>query len=136
MFITINIHASAIIQGSVDSISILLRSQCFHIHDNSHFGIQFQYQVKSQDPEIDGWNGQNLVNQRKNQPIRCFYKKIRVKTWRIFWRIGRVLHNFIESVSLNLRIFYSIPLVYRNLMPRPFWFLWQGSAQRLVRDSG
>ena len=129
MFITVNIHASAIIQGSVDSISILLRSQCFHIHDNSHFGIQFQYQVEAQDPkilklfnspEIDSWNGQNLVNQRKNQPIRCFYKKIRVKTRWIFWRIGRVLHNFIESVSLNLRIFYSIPSVYKNLMPRPF----------------
>ena len=129
MFITVNIHASAIIQGSVDSISILLRSQCFHIRHNSHFGIQFQYQVDAQDPkilklfnspEIDSWNGQNLVNQRKNQPIRCFYKKIRVKTWWIFWRIGRVLHNFIESVSLNLRIFYSIPSVYKNLMPRPF----------------
>ena len=61
-------------------------------------------------PEIDTWKSQNLLNQRKNQPIRCFHKKIRTRSlailhdiWgssRILKTIVFVLHNFIESVAL------------------------------------
>ena len=80
-------------------------SKKFHIRDNSRLRMEFQYWDEAPDheisktlnsPEIDSWNGQNLLNQRKNQPIRCFYKKIKVLSGWIFRRIGRVLHNFIE----------------------------------------
>ena len=44
-------------------------------------------------PEIDTWKNQNLLNQRKNQPIRCFHKKIRTRSLAILhdiWGSSRI----------------------------------------------